>query len=196
MRRVDRERGQQREYIVEEVILDPASLGLGDVAAIDQNNADLGQDAAQVAPDRLLVGGELGDRLIDQDQLLGRGQTIRTALGDALPYLGLDAGDADHEELIKVIGGNRQKPHPFQRGMARIDRLLQHPAIEMQPGKLAIDEALGAGADRRTGLGIRFFFFNYSSLRGIHQISIHLGKRHRHPLQRRCKACVIATTFQ
>jgi hypothetical protein len=43
----------------------------------------------------------------------------------------------------------------------------------MQPGKLAIDEALGAGADRWTGLGIRFFFFNYSSLRGIHQISIH-----------------------
>jgi hypothetical protein len=45
--------------IVEEVILNPASLGLGDIAAIDQNNADLGQDAAQIAPDRLLVGGEL-----------------------------------------------------------------------------------------------------------------------------------------
>ena len=146
MRRVDRERRQQRENIVEEMILDPASLGLGDVAAIDQNDADLGQDAAQIAPDRLLVGGQLRDRLVDEDKLFGRGQTVRTALGNALPHLGLDAGDADHEELIKVIGGNRQKPHPLQRGMAGIDRFLQHPAIEMQPGKLAIDEAFGAGA--------------------------------------------------
>jgi len=29
---------------VEEVILDPGSLGLGDVAAIDENDTDLGQD--------------------------------------------------------------------------------------------------------------------------------------------------------
>ena len=59
MRRIDRQRRQQRENIVEEMILDPGSLGLGDIAAIDQNDADLGQDAAQIAPDRLLVGGEL-----------------------------------------------------------------------------------------------------------------------------------------
>ena len=59
MRRIDRERRQQRENVVEEMILDPGPLGLGDVAAIDQNDADLGQDAAQIAPDRLLVGGEL-----------------------------------------------------------------------------------------------------------------------------------------
>jgi hypothetical protein len=44
---------------VEEVILNPASLGLDDIAAINQNDADLTQDAAQIAPDRLLVAGEL-----------------------------------------------------------------------------------------------------------------------------------------
>ena len=131
------------------MILDPGPLGLGDVAAIDQNDADLGEDAAQVAPDRLLVGGELRNRLVDEDKLFGGGQAVRAALGNALPHLGLDAGDADHEELIKVIGGNRQKSHPFERGMAGIDRFLQHPAIEMQPGKLAIDEAFGAAGHRR-----------------------------------------------
>ena len=155
MRRVDRERRQQREDVVEEVILDPGSFGLGDVAAVDQNDADLGQHAAQIAPDRLLVGGELRDRLVDEDELLGGGQPVRAALGDALADLGLDAGDADHEELVKVIGGNRQESHPLQRGMAGIDRFLQHPAVEMQPGKLAIDEPLGAGRDRRAGLGLR-----------------------------------------
>ena len=98
------------------------------------------------------------------DQLLGRGQPVRAALGDAFADLRLDAGDADHEELIKVIGGNRQEPDPLQRGMAGIDRFLQHPAIEMQPGQLAIDEALGAGGDRRRRFGMRLFFFYFNNL--------------------------------
>ncbi len=59
MRRIDRQRRQQRENVVEKMILDPAPLGLGDFAAVDQNNADFGENAAQIAPDRLLIGGEL-----------------------------------------------------------------------------------------------------------------------------------------
>ena len=59
MRRIDRERGQQRENIVQEMIFDPSALGLADVAAIDQNDADLGQDGAQIAPDGLLINGKL-----------------------------------------------------------------------------------------------------------------------------------------
>ncbi len=112
-----------------------------------------------------------------RDELLGRRQAVGTALGDAFAHLGLDAGDPDHEELIKVIGGNRQKSHPLKRGMAGIDRLLQHPAIEMQPGQLAIDEALRAAGDRRDGFGLRFFFFDYNGLRGFHKASIHLRAR-------------------
>ena len=106
----------------------------------------LGQDPAQIAPDRLLVVGEPRNRLVDQDELLGGRQPVGAALGNALPNLRLDAGDPDHEELVKVIGGNRQKPDPLQRGMAGIDRFLEHPAVEMQPGQLAVDEAFGARA--------------------------------------------------
>ena len=176
MRRIDRERRQQRENIVEEMILDPAPLGFGHVAAIDQNDADLGENAAQIAPDRLLIGGELRNRLVDEDKLLGRGQAVRTALGDALAHLRLDAGDADHEELIKVIGGNRQESHPLQRRVAGIDRFLEHPAIEMQPGQLAVDETFRACADRRDRPATPFFFFNYNSLCGFHEVSIHPGR--------------------
>ena len=56
---------------------------------------------------------------------------VGAAFGDAFTDLCLDTGDADHEELIKVIGGNRQEPDPLQRGMAGIDRLFEHPAVEM-----------------------------------------------------------------
>ena len=31
----------------------------------------------------------------------------------------------------------------------------------------------GLLADRRAGLGIRFFFFNYNGLCGFHEVSIH-----------------------
>ena len=148
VRRIDRQRRQQRENIVKEMILDPGALGLGDVAAVDENDSHLGEDTAQIAPDRLLVGGKLRNRLVDEDELFRRGQAVRTALGNALAHLGLDAGDPDHEELIKVIGRNRKKSHPFKGRMAGIDRLLQHPAIEVQPGKLAINETFRAGRHR------------------------------------------------
>ena len=32
----------------------------------------------------------------------------------------------------------------------------------------------GLVADRRAGLGFRFFFFNYNGLCGFHEVSIHL----------------------
>ena len=182
---------------MEEVILDPGPLGLGDVAAVDQHDADVGQDVAQVAPDRLLVLGEPRHRLVDHVQLLERRAAVGAAFGDAFADLGLDAGDADHEEFIKVIGRNRQESHPLQRGMAGIDGFLQHPAIEMQPGKFPIDEAFGAGGDRWRALGFRLFLFNYNGLCGFHQefspsqsagLRI-VGQMHRKP-------CDIAMTFQ
>ena len=43
MGRIDRERRQQREDVVEEVVLDPGPFGLGDVLAVDQHDADVGQ---------------------------------------------------------------------------------------------------------------------------------------------------------
>ena len=133
------------------------------------------RNLVQVAPDRLLVVGELGNRLVDHDELLCRTKPVGTALGDALAHLGLDAGHPDHEEFIKVVGGNRQEPDALQRGMARIDRFLQYPAIEMQPGELPVDEAFGAAADGRRAGSNRIFLCYYSGLGGIHQVSIHFG---------------------
>ena len=176
VRRIDRQRRQQREDVAEEVILEPAALRLGEVVAVDQNDARLRQGGAQIAPDRLLVGGEFRNRLVDEDELLGRRHAVGAAFGDAFTDLRLDTGDADHEELIKVIGGNRQEPDPLQHGMAGIDRLLEHPAVEMQPGKFPIDKSLGARGNRGRSLGSWFFFFYFNNLRRFHKALIHLGR--------------------
>jgi hypothetical protein len=39
----------------------------------------------------------------------------------------------------------------------------------MQPGELAIDEALGAIGNRGKGFERRFFLFNYNGLFGFHE---------------------------
>ncbi|MGY4505629.1 hypothetical protein ACVWYH_009586 [Bradyrhizobium sp. GM24.11] len=101
--RINRQWRQQWEHVVEEIILEPGPLRLGDLLAIDQHDADVGERAAQIGPDRLLVGGEPGDGAIDQRELLGRRQAIGGTFSDALAHLCLDAGDADHEELVEVI---------------------------------------------------------------------------------------------
>ena len=71
--------------------------------------------------------------------------------------------------------------------MTRIDGLLQHPAVEMQPGKLAVDEAFGAMGDRRTALHLRFFFFYYNGLRGFHEVQSIPGRTPAQFRQRRRK---------
>lgn len=47
MGRVDRQRRQQRENIVKEVIFDPGAFGFGDVLAVDQNDADFGERSCE-----------------------------------------------------------------------------------------------------------------------------------------------------
>jgi hypothetical protein len=91
-----------------------------------------------------LVGRQASDRFADARQLLRRGQSVRALLDDALGHLVLQAGDADHEEFVEVVGGNRQEPQPLQHRMALVFGLLQHAAVEMQPGELPVDEPLGA----------------------------------------------------
>jgi len=154
------------------MILDPGALGFGDVAAFDEHDTDIGENLVQVTPDRLLVFREPGDRLVDPHQLLGGRQPVRAALGDAFTHLRLETGDADHEELIKVIRRNRQEPDPLQGGVARIDRFLQHTAIEMQPGKFPVNEALGKGTDCGKA-GVYIFFFCSNGLCGFHEVLIH-----------------------
>ena len=95
----------------------------------------------QRAPHRLLVGNEFAGSLVDARDLLGRCETVIARRRDAGGDHAFEAGDADHIELVEVRCGDRKKPQPFQRGVALVLRLLQHTAIERQPGEFPIDEA-------------------------------------------------------
>ena len=55
MRRIDGERRQQREDVAEEIVLEPGFLRPRNIRAVDQNDAGIGEFAAQFAPLRLLI---------------------------------------------------------------------------------------------------------------------------------------------
>jgi hypothetical protein len=111
-----------------------------------------------------LIAREPRDRLVDENKLLRRRQPVWAALGNPFPDLRLDTGNANHEELVKVIGGNRQEADAFERGVTGIDGFLKDATIEMQPGQLPIDEPFRAGADCGVQLRLRPFFFGSNSL--------------------------------
>jgi hypothetical protein len=60
----------------------------------------------------------------------------------ALRTCSAQAGDADHEEFVEVVRRDRQEAQLLEQRMAEVPRLFQDAAVELQPGQLAIDEAV------------------------------------------------------
>ena len=83
---------------------------------------------------------------------LGR-QPVRALGRDAGAHLALEAGDPDHEEFVEVVGRDRQEPDLLEQRMLGILGLLQHAAIEVQPGQFPVDESLRAGGQVGPGFG-------------------------------------------
>ena len=78
----------------------------------------------------------------DGRELLGGGQPVGRRLGDVARQLLLEAGDADHEELVQVRRDDGQELEALGERHRRVARLLEHPFVEPQPGQLAVDEQL------------------------------------------------------
>ena len=82
----------------------------------------------------LLVGHQVVGRGADGDQLLAGGEAVLAQHPHALAHQRLQAGHPHHEELVEVVGRDREEPQPLQQRMAGILRLIQHPLVEAQPG--------------------------------------------------------------
>ena len=152
MRRIDRERRQNREDVLQEVVLEPGAIGLLQAVGFDQHDVRGLELFAQFAPARLLVAGEAGNRLANPNKLLARRQPIRALVGDPGAHLSLEARDPHHEEFIEVVGRDRKEPDLLEQRMLGVFSLFQNAAIEMQPGQLPVDESLGTTCQ----IGARF----------------------------------------
>jgi hypothetical protein len=139
VRRVDGQGSEDGEDLVAEVRAKPPSLGGVEVGPPDELDLLLGQrrpniprEAAGVAGDE--DGGPFGDEL----ELLP-GRQARLALDrKAGMEPALEAGHADHIELVEVAGEDREELGALQQRGVGILGEGQHPGVEVQPGQFAV----------------------------------------------------------
>ena len=178
MRRVDRERREQRKDLAQEMILEPGSFPSWShpgrrPARCPARTASCAVRASASA-DRLPA-----PRPPRRCARVARPGSGRPGSWSAMPSRTwpLQARHAHHEEFVEIVGRDREKAHPLQQRMGLVGGLLEHPAIEMQPRQLAVDEALRARAQIRGLLPARVrsspplgrggFFFQNSCLAAI-----------------------------
>jgi len=87
------------------------------------------------------------------DDLLLRRSTINCTLVHARANLLLQSSNSLHEELVEIGGGDSQEFDSFQQRVAFVQGFFEDPAVERQPGLVAIEviariAKAGAG-DRR-----------------------------------------------
>jgi hypothetical protein len=143
MRRVDRQRRQDREHLIDEVGVEPAPLDLREFVRIQHGNTGLAQIVLERRPDILLMAHQGRGAVADRHELFGRRHAVVAEQGRAGLQHVDEPGDTDHVEFVEVRRGYRQEPHPLQQWMALVGRLLQHPRVEGQPRQFTIDEASG-----------------------------------------------------
>src|SRR6185503_2471940 len=117
MRRIDRQRRQHRENVLQEIIFEPGAVGLLQAVGFDQHDVSSFELFAKFAPACLLIAGEAGDRLADPHKLFARSETVWALVGNTSAHLPFEAGHSYHEEFIEIAGGNRKEPDLLEQRM-------------------------------------------------------------------------------
>ncbi len=149
MRRVDGQWRQDREQLGQEDLLQPRALHFGDVGRIQHAEAFGGELHAELLPQPLLHRHEVGGRGVHPLKLFAGGQAVLADHPYALAHLALQAGDADHVELVEIVGRDRQESQPLEQRMVCVVAFLEHAFVERQPREFPIEEARGRLHQRR-----------------------------------------------
>ncbi len=140
VRGVDRERHEHREHLGLEVLVEPVSVGLVQIAPGQHVDAGLGQSGLDPLLPRVgmpalePVGGsrDIGQHLLRGAAGVGRHRQTRH---DAA----LETGDPDHEELVEVAAEDGQEVRALQDRQARVLGQFQHALVEREPAQLPVD---------------------------------------------------------
>ncbi len=135
---VHRQGRQDGEDLVQEAApqLEAPFLALGVRDDADVVGEELGVDAGE---GRRMRRHERQDLVADGVQGLGGGQPVGGRIGTAGRQLLLQAGHADLEELVEVVGEDGQEARSLQQRVAGVGGLEQDARVELQPRQLAVD---------------------------------------------------------
>ena len=144
MRRVDRERRQDREDLVQEAL---AQLQAALRPLLVRHDADVlvGQLVAHLEVRPGVRGLELEHPVPDALQDLGGRQAVGRRPRMARRDLLLETRDPDLEELVQVAGEDGQEPGALQQRVSLVLGLVQHARVELQPRQLAVEVGQPAG---------------------------------------------------
>src|SRR6266566_3547109 len=78
---------------------------------------------------------------VDGGELLGGCQPVRPIVlrRDARVHLLLQPRYPDLEELVQIGAEDREELEPLEQRVRAVGRLLQHAAVELEPGELAVE---------------------------------------------------------
>ena len=154
MRRVHRQRREHREDLGGEFLPDVRDVLGGEVlrggdqrdpALRERRDDILGQDVAVLLLQLAHEGHDGRELFFRRHAVVGE---LADLGGDLLP----EARDPHLEELVQVGAEDREELDPLEQRGAGILRLVEHPAVELEPGQLPIDvERRRAEIRRRSG---------------------------------------------
>ncbi|OIQ76901.1 hypothetical protein GALL_414080 [mine drainage metagenome] len=156
VRRVDRQRRQDREHLIEEVAVQKRLVALGQLGAGQQGDTCAFHLFLQFVPDQLLCLQQAAGVVINLGKLILGRQAVGGQKAVARPGQFAQARDADGVEFVKVGGRDRQKAQALQQRHTRIARLVHHAPVERQPRQFAVEKAVRP-CDFRCGQGHRLW---------------------------------------
>ena len=161
VRRVNSQRGQNREDILHE-LLAQALLSVR-IQVVPTHNADvlLLQSRKNLVVEHISVASlQLVRALSNLFHLLLGAQTCRRRHRQTGRNAALQTRHTHHEELIQVRRHNRQEVQTLQQEQVRVLRQLQHAGVEVQPAALTVEETLRAELLFQTEVGALLTLLN------------------------------------
>ena len=161
------QRGEHREDLAAEAVVELRALAVVDVRAADDADAVLGERRPQLLVQAARLASVVpAHRCADGvDRLRRRATVLQRGLEPRLDLV-VQAGHADHDELVEVRGDDRAELHPLEQRDARVLGELEHARVELQPRELAVEvELMALEVDLRDGLrgrGSRVFDVSHS----------------------------------
>jgi hypothetical protein len=148
---IDRDRSEHRKIARAEFALQPLLLGRRQLLALDDVDARGRQLGLQAGPGLILLAGQGRREFVDLGELLRRRQSVLAHLRHAGGDLPVQTRSPHHVEFVEVGGRDRQEAQTLEQRMMLVQRLFQHPPVELQPGQLAVEKAVRSRGWRGPG---------------------------------------------
>ena len=154
VRRVDGLRGDEREDVLEVVLAQSLLFAVREVVVFEEEHPVRLELAQQRRDERVTLRLELADDRVARLDLLLRSAPVGAQVLEARSHLLFEPADPLHEEFVEVRADDGRELHALQEWRALVHPLVQHAAVELEPGQLPVQEDAGRlQVDLRRGCG-------------------------------------------